>query len=253
MRAKILNELRIDGEIANIIKNPDKCFFLECNKPTSALDDALQKLLAGNVAFNNPERMQVGRPRIIEAKLSTNLSPAELKAQLTEAGRKEDAKIQVGDRMSATLNGGAAFDISPSGPQIQWTSQNQITTWTWNVTPKLSGVQYLILAFDAIITVEGKDGSRNVNTLKHQIEVEVGWPQTFTEWFDLSKKWFENLSWLWASILVPFGLVLLGWWRHGGRRRKRNVIDAARKKRLVVADEFLLFVDELAYHFHQTT
>ena len=122
--------------------------------------------------------------------------------------------------MAATLTGGAAFDISPSGPQIQWISQKEVTTWTWDVTPKTSGTQYLILSFDALITVNGKDGTRNVNTLKRKIEVEVGWPQTAGEWFELAKKWLANLTWVWASILVPAAVFAVGWWRKRSRPRK---------------------------------
>jgi hypothetical protein len=184
------------------------------------LDAALKKLLAGNVAFNNPEHMTVSRPRLVEAKLSTTLSPSELKSQLTEAGNKEVAGLDVGDRMSATLNGGAAFDISPSGPQVQWISEQQVTTWTWNVTPKTAGTQYLILSFDAVITLNGKDANRNIRTLTHTIQVDVGWPTTPSEWFDLSKKWFDNVNWLWASILLPIGLFLVGWWRRFVRHQK---------------------------------
>jgi hypothetical protein len=179
----------------------------------SALDAALKKLVAGNIAFNNPERMTLGQSEIVQVKLSTTLSPDGLKAQLTEAGKKETDELEVGDRMSATLTGGDAFTIAPSGAQVQWVSRSQVTTWTWDVTPRLSGNQYLILAFDAVITLRGKDGTRNVSTLTHQIEVDVGWPETPSEWLDLSKKWFENISWLWASIVVPIGLFLIGWWR----------------------------------------
>jgi hypothetical protein len=69
-----------------------------------------------------------------------------------------------------------------------------VTTWTWNVTPKTAGTQYLILLFDAVITLNGKDANRNVRTLTHPIEVDVGWPETPSEWFDLSKTWFDNVN-----------------------------------------------------------
>ena len=188
------------------------------NATSSPLDVALNKLVAGNIVFNNPERMTVGRSRIVEVKLSTRLSPDELKSKLTEAGKKESAELKVGDRMSATLNGGGAFDISPSVPQVQWIDQTQVTTWAWSVTPKLVGTQYLLLTFDAVISIDGKDGTRNVSTLTHQIDVEVGWPTSVSEWFDLLK----NISWLWATILVPLTLFFVGLWRRIKRRRFKH-------------------------------
>jgi hypothetical protein len=174
--------------------------------PSSPLDESLQKLIAGNVAFNTPEQMSVGKSKIIEAKLSVNLPPHSLVAQFSEAGKKESAGLSVADRMSATLSGGGAFDVSPSGPQQQLISRQQVTTWTWEVTPKQVGSQYLILSFDAVLTIDGKDGIRNINTFKRSIQVEVGWPQSPSEWLEWFKHLFENVSWLWATILLPVGV-----------------------------------------------
>jgi hypothetical protein len=115
--------------------------------------------------------------------------------------------------MAATLNGGGAFDVSPPGPQQQLISKEQVTTWTWVVTPKQSGIQFLILSLDAVLNVDGKDGTRNINTFKRKIEIKVPWPETPSEWVTLLKKWFEDISWLWATILVAPGLWLLNKFR----------------------------------------
>jgi hypothetical protein len=142
VRDDILQGLGLNNELAKVIRDPSCVLRGGCPAGTSrysALDQALNELIAGNVAFNNPQRMTVSRARVVEVKLSTTLSIEELKALLSQAGNRETAGLEVGDRMSATLNGGAAFDISPSGPQTQPISQRQVTTWTWNVTPKASG------------------------------------------------------------------------------------------------------------------
>jgi hypothetical protein len=152
-----------------------------------------------------------GIDEIIEAKLSVNLPAEDLIQQLSEAGKKESARIQVADRMSATLSGGGAFDVSPAGAQQQFISRQQVTTWAWEVTPKQVGTQYLILSFDAVLTVDGREGTRNIRTFTRPIQVEVAWPETSGEWFEWFKSWFENISWLWATILLPVGY----WaWRH---------------------------------------
>jgi len=150
--------------------------------------------------------MRVGKSRIIEAKLSVSIAPDALTKLVTEAGKKVSASLRVANRVSAMLSGGGAFDVSPSGPQQQFISHEQVTSWTWEVTPKQIGTQYLILSFDAVLTVEGKDGTRNINTFKRPIEVEVAWPETPSEWLDWAKKLFENLSWLWVTVLVPVAL-----------------------------------------------
>jgi len=183
----------------------------------SALDAALAKLISGNIAFNTPDSMTVGKSKIIEAKLSINLPVDDLIKQLTEVGKKESGSLQVADRMSVTLSGAGAFDVSPSGAQLQFISRQQVTTWTWEVTPKQTGKQFLILSFDVVLTIDGKDGTRNVNTFKRPIEVEVAWPETPGEWLEWFKNLFENLSWLWATVLLPVGL-----WIWNRFRKKRN-------------------------------
>jgi hypothetical protein len=174
----------------------------------SPLDAALEKLVSGNIAFNTPDRIPLGKSRVIEAKLSTNVPPNVLLTQLSEAGAKESASIKVSDRMTATLIGGGAFDVLPSGPQQQFISKKEVTTWTWVVTPKQGGTQFLMLSFDAVLSVDGKDGMRTINTFKRKIQIDVPWPETPSEWFVLLKNWFENVSWFWLTILVPVGLWL---------------------------------------------
>jgi hypothetical protein len=181
----------------------------------SALDEALDKLVAGNIAFNTPEHVRLGKPQIIEAKLAVNFSGDALVAQLNEVGKKEKSPIQVADRMAATLSGGTAFHVSPSGPQQQLISHTQVTTWTWEVTAKQPGTQYLFPSVDAVLTIDSKEGTRNINTFKRTIEVEVAWPETASEWFQWVKEWFENISWLWATLLVPVAL----WMRSRFRKK----------------------------------
>jgi hypothetical protein len=61
-------------------------------------------------------------------------------------------------------------------------------------------------SFDVHVKVDGKEGTRTVNTLTRKIEVEVAWPETASEWLKFVKETGENLDWLWATILVPVGL-----------------------------------------------
>jgi len=173
---------------------------------SSTLDEALDKLVAGYIAFNTLEHVRLGKPQIIEAKLAVISSGDALIAQLNEAGKKEKAPIQVADRMAATISGGAAFDVSPNGPQQQLISHARVTTWTWEVTAKQPGTQYLFLSVDAVLTIDGKEGTRNINTFTRKIDVDVTWPETPGEWFQWFKEWFENISWLWATVLVPVAL-----------------------------------------------
>jgi hypothetical protein len=168
--------------------------------PNSGLDAVLKKLLRGNIAFNNPEQMRVGETGQIEAVLSINMPADELMNQLSAAGRRESASILVSDHMEATLSGGGAFDVAPAGPQTQWISKDEATTWHWLVTPKLTGPQYLTLSVDAIITINGDKDTRNITTLTRQIEVEIARPHNEEEWFGQIKTWIEAVGWGWGVL-----------------------------------------------------
>jgi len=185
----------------------------------NSIDAELAKLLAGNVAFNTPERAHVGQELSVQAILSTTLKSNDLTLLVTEPGKVETAPLKVSRGMIATLAGGAAFDISPSGPVTQWVSESEPTTWTWIVTPKTVGEQFLILTFDAIITLDGKDGKRSIRTFKKSIDVDVGWPQTVGQWMDLLKRWGEGVSYFWGVAIAVVGGGW-AWLRRRGRVAK---------------------------------
>ena len=113
--------------------------------------------------------------------------------------------------MVATLSGGSAFNVSPSGPQEQWVSDKETTDWIWHATPKAVGEQVLILKLDALISINGRDDRRTINTFRRQISVDVGWPETVGEWLELIKKTGENLSWIWVTLLIPIGGGVWAW------------------------------------------
>jgi hypothetical protein len=181
-----------------------------------AIDRALARLDIGKVAFNVIEHARVGRPLVVEAKLSSNLTPNELELRIVEAGKVEVVTLRISDRMVATLSGGSAFDISPNTPTEQWISRKEITSWSWLVTPKTVGEQILILSFDAVISIDGKDDKRSIMTLKRTIDVDVGWPETLGEWLELARKTVENISSLWAAILLPIAAGAWHLWRKRG-------------------------------------
>jgi hypothetical protein len=173
-------------------------------KPTT-VDQALARLKSANVAFNTPNHARVGTPIVIEAKISAYLGKQEMEALIKESGTVEVDTLKVSDRVVATLVGSSSFEVSPTGPQQQWVSGVEPTSWTWQVTPKIAGEnQVLILTFDAIISINNKDDKRTINTFTRRINVDVGWPQTVGEWLE-------------PSILIP---VVGGTWAWLKRRRQ---------------------------------
>jgi hypothetical protein len=138
------------------------------------------------------------------SKLSTHLPAESLQVLIGEAGKFEVANLKVSDRVSATLSG-SGMDVAPTGAQEQWISEKEVTSWTWTIVPKISGQQILTLSFDAIISVNGKDDRWTINTLTRRINVAVGWPDSIADWLEFIKTTGENISWIWATVLIPIG------------------------------------------------
>jgi hypothetical protein len=186
------------------------------------VDEALESLRSASVAFNSPDKARVDEQFIVEAKLSTQLHPVEMEVLIGDPGHHEVATLKVSDRMAATLSGGSAFEVAPAGPQEQWISDKETTDWNWQVSPKRGGEQFLILSFDALISVNGKEDKRTINTFKRRISVDVSWPQTAMEWLEFVKKTGEDISWIWATLLVPVGGGIWAW-----IKRRSRLADAA--------------------------
>jgi hypothetical protein len=186
---------------------------LNAERPPT-LDQLLERLPFGTAAFNTPDATRVGKMFTVQAVLKTGEIPPEvIKSIITEEGQVTTAHLRVSDRMTATLTGGTAFDISAASPIEQMTSKNAPTEWDWQVTPKTVGVQTLILSFNALINIDGKDGFRTVNTLRKHIKVDVAWPQTFSEWLAWIKDTVAGLQSIWV-ILAAAVVGGLGWIRH---------------------------------------
>jgi hypothetical protein len=198
---------------------------------TSTLDRQLELLKDGNVAFNVPEDAKVAKAAPIEAKVHPTLPATELIKQVEQSGRVDTAPLKISDRMIATLTGGAAFDVSSCSPVEQAVADRETTTWCWVITPKIGGKQVLVLSFDAVMSISGQDSKRSIKTFTRRIDVDVGWPETLGEWLELAKKTGENISYLWAGILVPIGGAVWAFVSHRRRPIKAVVGNQPPKKR----------------------
>jgi hypothetical protein len=201
----VIYRLNSSGTVASLLPS---WRFLGLSDSDPSLDSALKAMVAGHVVFNNPETMRVGDTAEVQAVLATVISVDDLMKLLTADGKKESEKLMVSDRMQATLTGGGAFDVSPSGPQSQWISKTGATTWHWLVTPKLTGEQFLTLTIDAIVMLDKEKDTRNISTLTRKIVVEVARPHNEEEWFEWIKKRAEAIGWGWGVIGAAFAAVV---------------------------------------------
>lgn len=177
------------------------------SSPLSLVDQVLESLDLGNLAFNTPEVMGYSETREVELLLSTKESPEELASALPDGPSGTAEGIRVAPEMEAALVG-SGFSIEAVTPVRQAVSTLQRTRWAWTIKPKDKGAQTLHLTLSARIKVEGKDTPYVVQTFSREIKVEV------TIWGTILDFFSKNWQWLWSTLLFPLAL---WWWK---RRRR---------------------------------
>jgi hypothetical protein len=183
-------------------------------KPVEDVDQLLQRLPKGAVAYNAPKEMSLGELTTIQVVLSHKLAPEDLKALVEPAGEKVSARIKVSDRMTAQLSGDG-FDIHAVEPEMQAISMKDVTKWEWEVKPKKSGKHALHLTISVMLTVDGQPTPRVLESYHSDINVKVSVPQQIAEFAG------ANWKWLWSTLLLP----VVGWGWHRYRRPQGQKAD----------------------------
>ncbi len=178
----------------------------------SVIDNIVNNLEWGNIAFNTPQKIRLEEPTTIELVLSPTHSIEELQSSLESQGEIESAEIRISNQMAANLVG-TGFKIEALRPQEQAISSDK-TQWKWEVTPTQDGSQSLELTLSAIINISGQERQLVIETFKKTIEIEVSVGQRVSTFVS------GNWEWLWASILVPTAPFL---WKLYQKKRGKNL------------------------------
>lgn len=188
----------------------------------TAQELAKKTLTTNNIAYNTPETIQLGDTAVVQLELSPSFSVDELKAMITEPGKKEGESIFMpfSRRVEAHLTG-SAFKIVPLGTEIaRAVEPGAICEWSWEVTPTQSGTHLLSLTIDAVVVIEGKDAAREKRVFGKPIRVNVTLVQMVAGFIS------NNWQWLWAVGLVPLG----GWMFERVRRKRHGQNEEQRTK-----------------------
>jgi hypothetical protein len=180
------------------------------SKPPSYVDELLNKMEFGVIAFNAPTHINIDDSSQIQLLLSLADTVENLKQSITEEGEKVGATIKVTDRMEARLSG-YMFQITAITPETQAISKSQETEWKWEIHPKEEGKHRLHLTLTALLEIDGRSTPRAIRTFDKEIEVTITTSQKISIFFK------KNWQWLWAAILVP----VLGWlWKRKKAAKK---------------------------------
>lgn len=174
------------------------------------VDDVLQDLPVGNVAFNSPNTMTLKKIYPIYVLLSPEKSIEELQRDLQR--RIEDhqlfegAQIRIASEMEARLTG-QNFEITAVAPESQAISGQEQTEWQWDVKPKEEGTQELHLTLSAILYVNDRAIPRAIRTFDKKITVQVTLGQRIGAFIR------DNWDKIWKVLLVPLALLIWKNWR----------------------------------------
>jgi hypothetical protein len=169
------------------------------------IDQGLKAALTGSIAYNAPRAMQLDETVTIKLLLNPTLEPAVLATQINEEGEVLTATIQITPRMKVVLipQEADAFFVQPlhDNPE-QLISTDDTTEWSWDVTAKKGGTHRLTLVIHRLITVEGTDSWRLVESYRTDIDVGITLAQRFL-----------LLDWKWIVGILVTALLIPGFWR----------------------------------------
>lgn len=129
----------------------------------------------GRLLFNPPDRMQLGHTERVEVRLTRTLKlDAELLRHLRGHGEPRLEEIPTTPLMAVTLKSDG-FQITPYSDEEQRVSENQITTWEFDIRALKRGPQLLVMSVSLRIPVPGQTSERkSIPVREVTIDVQVG-------------------------------------------------------------------------------
>lgn len=167
----------------------------------------IKKLEWGEIAFNAPAEMRMGRRETITARICRSADPNLVKA-LEGSAQPQIEQIKVGEKMSATLEG-PAFDkelVSPGRPD-QRIADGECGDWQWSVKPLERGEQVLVLNACVCISIPGAaDEYVEYKTLTKKIKVRVTAAHVMGGFIE--KYW----QWMFGTVISAIIATVLAIW-----------------------------------------
>lgn len=167
------------------------------------VDSVLRKSAQASIAYNAPSEMRVEETVTVELLLNPNLSPADLKKEVSEPGTVRTSSVEITPLMKARLvpQDRSAFliDARPDEEHaIQVISPNETTKWSWNVTARKSGTQRMTISLSRLVKYDDQEYWREVGEYEAAIVVQV-----------TPLSWFKTSGWKWVVVLLVLMAVIV--------------------------------------------
>jgi hypothetical protein len=174
-------------------------------------DAALGAMPVGIFRYDLPEEVRLEDTAVVEALISPKVGE-EFRRIGREEGERRGVVIEVSNRMAARLIG-INFELKPEDARILALVSAEPAKWSWQVSPKESGRQELLLEITARISVQGHDTDLVVASSRHDVVVTDPLRQRISRFIG------ANWEWLWIAVLAP---VAGGAWRWYKKRNDRS-------------------------------
>jgi hypothetical protein len=170
----------VDGDLLRPAREEGRMGSTHARKPGGArqratVDNAMDTLDKGDVAFNVPQTLTVGKSHVIVVSLTFKGGQPEARALVLKEVPQDPVqseRVRVGDSMQANLRG-EAFAIEALTPELQAVTREEPTLWKWSVTPKEPGLHTLHLTLNTTIEAAGRVLPRSLCSLSRAITIQT--------------------------------------------------------------------------------
>ncbi len=163
--------------------------------------DELEKLVAGRVVLDAPERIRAGATMRVEARLADNLRDDFIKS-LKDLGMANPEAIAEASEVRANLSGDGFQVAAPAEDQKGLSAA--APSWLWEVTPTRSGVQPLVLSLTVHVKVPGGgEEEKDLPAVSKQVAIEGGSPSRGGS--------VLAEGWLWVSVIALLLAAITVW------------------------------------------
>lgn len=167
--------------------------------------------LPGQVMFNPPQRMRLGKAERVEVRVVQN-TKTDLTQNLRGSGTPIVEQHRVSKIMRVSLTG-EKFDIVALSELEQVVTDDDFTEWSFTVKPLEGGQLQLHLAVTQVLDIPGRgEKAKTLPVIDRPIDVEVD------SFYMASAFAKENWEWLASGVLLP----VAAWGAEHMRRKRRR-------------------------------
>ncbi|MCK9641317.1 MAG: RDD family protein [Prolixibacteraceae bacterium] len=170
----------------------------EMDKAQPDIEKSLSAKVIGQIAYNNPDYLVVGKPAIIEARLSRNKT-YNLTKDFQGTGTIKIDSLELTNRVKVKL---VAMEsdmlIDAVEPEEQALEDETFTLWTWKVVAKTAGVKRLRIVIGlANVDPTNPTLTRYVPGKSFEISAKANLPFTIGQF--VKSYW----QWILSTIMIP--------------------------------------------------